>query len=108
MVGLSRSDLVLSDRIETCLEWRIVTSDNCCDHPRVVSTTLDPDRRRVTLAEAAWEHIKERRPALTGSLGEIMAAVREPTVRHAGREPDEEWFYRRGAGPSRWLKVVVA
>jgi hypothetical protein len=25
----------------------------------------------------------------------------------AGREPDEEWLYLEGAGPSRWLKVVV-
>jgi hypothetical protein len=32
--------------------------------------------------------------------------VRRPTSRIAGRRPDEEWFYRRGAGPSRWLQVV--
>jgi hypothetical protein len=25
----------------------------------------------------------------------------------AGREADEEWLYLEGAGPSRWLKVVV-
>jgi hypothetical protein len=28
------------------------------------------------------------------------------TVR--GRRANEEWFYRRGVGLSRWLKVVVA
>ena len=31
----------------------------------------------------------------------------EPDERLAGHEAGEEWFYRRGAGPSRWMRVVV-
>lgn len=38
---------------------------------------------------------------------EVLRAVRAPTEALPGREPDEEWFYLRDAGPSRWLKVVV-
>jgi hypothetical protein len=73
----------------------------------MVSRTLDPDGRRVVLTDAAWEHIKERRPRLSGSVRDIMAAVHEPTLRRAGHEEGEEWFYLEWAGPARWLKVVV-
>lgn len=38
---------------------------------------------------------------------EIHLAVESPTAALPGREPDEEWLYLEGAGPSRWLKVVV-
>jgi hypothetical protein len=39
---------------------------------------------------------------------EIPRAVESPTTVLAGHEPDEEWLYLEGAGPSRWLRVVVA
>jgi hypothetical protein len=38
---------------------------------------------------------------------DVLRAVAAPTETAAGREPDEEWYYLAGAGPSRWLKVVV-
>jgi hypothetical protein len=38
----------------------------------------------------------------------VLAAIRRPDVRIAGREADEEWFYLVGAGPSQSLKVVVS
>jgi hypothetical protein len=37
----------------------------------------------------------------------VLRAVAAPHERAPGRMAGEEWFYRRGAGPSRWLKVVV-
>jgi hypothetical protein len=36
-----------------------------------------------------------------------VRAVESPSEVLEGRTPDEEWFYLAGAGPSRWLKVVV-
>lgn len=72
----------------------------------MVSTTIDPDGRRVVLSEAAWAHIKER-PQLARSLRDVMAAVHEPTTRRAGRREGEEWFFLEDAGPARWLQVVV-
>jgi hypothetical protein len=40
-------------------------------------------------------------------LTDIRRAVEAQTAVMAGREPNEEWLYLEGAGPSRWLKVVV-
>jgi hypothetical protein len=45
--------------------------------------TIDPLGRTVQLAEERWQHIIDGHPYMTP-------------------------FYLRGAGPSRWLKVVVA
>jgi hypothetical protein len=63
--------------------------------------------RKVTLAAERWEHIIAAHPELEPHEAEILRAVQKPSERMAGREPNEEWFYLRGAGPSRWLKVVV-
>jgi hypothetical protein len=68
----------------------------------------DPWGRSVVLSVERWEHITTRHPELRPYRADVLAAVRRPTSRIAGRRPDEEWFYRRDAGPSRWLKVVVA
>ena len=42
----------------------------------------DPDGRDVVLTAERWAHVLDR-------------------------QPHEEWFYRRGAGPSFWIRVVV-
>ena len=68
----------------------------------------DPSGRSVALSPERWVHITTRHPELHSYRADVLAAVRSPTRRIRGRRPDEEWFYRRGAGPSRWLKVVVA
>jgi len=54
-----------------------------------------------------WEHIVDGHPELGHIQEEILRAVESPTEIMAGRMADEEWFYLEGAGPSRWLKVVV-
>lgn len=80
----------------------------------VLATVLDPDGRSVDLTPDRWAHIIGVHPARAGHpelrphRADIMHAVREPSSRRPGRQPNEEWFYLEGVGPSRYLKVVVA
>lgn len=67
----------------------------------------DPQGRDVLLEAERWEHIVDGHPELGHIQQEILRAVRSPTEIMEGRMSDEEWFYLEGAGPSRWLKVVV-
>lgn len=46
-------------------------------------------------------------PEIGAHLEVVLAAVRRPDVWHPGHKQQEQWFYLRDAGPSRWLKVVV-
>ena len=73
----------------------------------LVAATLDPDGRRVVLDEDSWSHVKRRHPMLARKLREVMAAVREPVRRSAGREPAEEWYFGDEALPRMWVQVVV-
>jgi hypothetical protein len=67
----------------------------------------DPQGRDVLLDVERWEHIADGHPELGHIQKEILRAVESPTEVMPGRSSDEEWFYLEGAGPSRWLKVVV-
>ncbi|HEX3173003.1 MAG TPA: hypothetical protein VHQ43_02140 [Solirubrobacterales bacterium] len=67
----------------------------------------DRQGREVLLSPARWRHIVSAHPEIETYAKEICRAVESPTAVLAGREPDEEWLYLEGAGPSRWLKVVV-
>jgi hypothetical protein len=67
----------------------------------------DPQGRDVVLDVERWEHIVDGHPELGHMQAQILRAVESPTEVMVGRMPDEEWFYLEGAGPSRWLKVVV-
>jgi len=74
----------------------------------LLSTTLDPDRRRVVLTQERWEHSKRRHPDLSASAREIMAAVQEPTVRRHGSAAGEELTFVDQRGRRRpWLQVVA-
>lgn len=68
----------------------------------------DRQGREVTLNPERWRHIVSGHPEIEVYLRDIRRAVETPTAIIAGREHDEEWLYLEGAGPSRWLKVVVA
>lgn len=48
-----------------------------------------------------------RHEELAGERDELLAAVRDPVARRAGRDVGEEWFYGQGFGPSLYVKVVV-
>jgi phage-Barnase-EndoU-ColicinE5/D-RelE like nuclease2 len=67
----------------------------------------DRQGREVTLSPERWQHIISGHPEIEVYAADIRRAVEAPTAVLAGREPDEEWLYLEGAGPSRWLKVVV-
>jgi hypothetical protein len=68
----------------------------------------DREGREVLLSSERWQHILSGHPEIAVYEEEVRRAVESPTAVLPGREPDEEWLYLEGAGPSRWLKVVVA
>jgi len=70
-------------------------------------TIRDRQGREVLLSLDRWRHVVSAHPEIEIYKGEMRRAVESPTSVVAGREPDEEWLYLEGAGPSRWLKVVV-
>jgi hypothetical protein len=72
-----------------------------------IATVLDPDGRSVALSEERWTHIIDGHPELRSFRDGVLEAVQAPSRRLPGRTLGEEWFYKAGAGPSRWLKVVV-
>lgn len=70
-------------------------------------TIRDREGREVLLSPERWGHIVSGHPEIEVYEQEIRRAVESPTTVVPGREPGEEWLYLEGAGPSRWLKVVV-
>jgi hypothetical protein len=77
------------------------------DGDAALASVLDPDGRPVELNADRWSHILAGHPELARHLASVTRAIREPDRRIVGRQEDEVWYYLRGAGPSRWLKVVV-
>ena len=69
--------------------------------------TIDPDGRRVVLSFSRWRHIVDKPGELERRRDAVLEAVARPDERHPGRKAYEEWFYRRTARPSRWIRVVV-
>jgi hypothetical protein len=59
------------------------------------------------MSSESWRHIVNGHPELDVVPDVILDAVAAPDQRSPGRETGEEWFYRGGVGPSRWLRVVV-
>ncbi len=76
--------------------------------PSPLATILDSLGRKVELTQRCWDHIVGGHPELAPFMAEVLQAVRAPTLTLAGRRSGEDWFYLEGAGPSRWLKVVVS
>jgi len=77
----------------------------------ILAEVVDPDGRRVQLTGERWRHIldpPDGHPELAGHQPDVMQAVHAPDKRLPGRKPNEQWFFLRGGGPSRWLQVVVA
>jgi hypothetical protein len=75
-----------------------------------VAEVVDPDGRSVELTDERWQHITrpDGHPELTGLKSEVLRAVQAPDTRQTAPRSNEEWFFLRGVGPSRWLQVVVA
>lgn len=68
----------------------------------------DPDGRPVELTFERWRHIVRAHPELARWRRAVLVAIHAPTEVRPGPLPNERWHYLLGAGPSRWLKVVVA
>jgi hypothetical protein len=70
----------------------------------------DPDGVRVVVSSALWrEKILRGHPELASHLADVLRAIAEPDrvlpdPVYEGRRR----HYLRGAGPSRWLLVVVS
>jgi uncharacterized protein YuzE len=47
-------------------------------------------------------------PYMAPYRAQVLCAIADPTERIGQARPGQDWFYLEGAGPSRWLKVVVA
>ncbi len=71
-------------------------------------SAVDPLGRAVHLTADRWEHIIDGHPEMEGLRAEVVRAIREPSELLHSPRVGEDWYYLQGAGPSRWLKVVVA
>jgi len=69
--------------------------------------TVDPDGQRVVLTLDRWRHIAVEHSELGDIRKALLRTIAEPHRRIRGRVPGEEWFYRQGIGPTRWVRVVV-
>lgn len=67
-----------------------------------------PDGMAIELTAERWDHILSGHPDLTPYRDAVLACIADPTTRRPGRDRGEWWHYLQDAGPSRWLKVVVA
>lgn len=76
----------------------------------ILAEVVDPDDRRVELTVERWQHIvrADGHPELAHHQADILRAVTTPDVRRSSSRSNEQWYFLRSVGPSRWLQVVVA
>jgi hypothetical protein len=69
----------------------------------------DPSGREVVLLARIWhDKILLKHRAMAIHLDDVLETVRTPDHRWPDRRPTRWRYYRRGAGPSGWLLVVVS
>lgn len=75
-----------------------------------MAEVVDPDGQPVELTEERWQHIvrPDGHPELADFHSEVLRAVQTPDKQQMAPRSNEQWFFLRGVGPSRWLQVVVA
>jgi len=79
------------------------------DHDRVLAEVRDPDGRLVVLLERIWAgKIAPDHPELAGCQEEVLGTVSGPDHVEPDPRAERRRYYRRRAGPSRWLLVVVS
>jgi len=76
---------------------------------RVVGEVEDPDGREVVLLGRIWDRkITRDHPEVRRHREQVLAAVETPDHVEPDPRPDRRRYYRRDAGPSSWLMVVVS
>jgi hypothetical protein len=77
----------------------------------ILAETRTPDGVRVVLFEDTWlMHILNPdggHPELEPHLKAVLDTLASPDYREAERWPARERFFKRDAGPTGWLMVVV-
>lgn len=77
----------------------------------VLAETVTPEGVRVVLFEDTWlRHVLNPHSGhaeLGTHLAAILSCVATPDHREPDSWPHRERFFKRDAGPSRWLMVVV-
>jgi len=77
----------------------------------VLADTATPDGVPVVLFTDTWHgHVlapREGHGELAPYLDAVLSTVAEPDHREPDERPGRERFFKRDAGPSRWLMVVV-
>jgi hypothetical protein len=68
---------------------------------------VDPNGRRVRLYEEAAKHIIGSHPEMEPYMADVIGAIASPDVIERDPWPGRERYFRRGVGPSTWLRVVV-
>jgi hypothetical protein len=74
-----------------------------------IGRVSDPAGREVVLLARLWkDKIVRDHPELRDEAEEVLATITAPD--HVEPDPlaSRQRFYRRGAGPSRWLMAVVS
>lgn len=76
----------------------------------VIGEATDPDGTRVVLLARVWDaKVLRDHAELVGCLPDVLRAIEAPD--HVEPDPVYELrrrFHLRGAGPSRWLLVLVS
>ncbi|MGH2864540.1 MAG: hypothetical protein ACRDJX_04745 [Solirubrobacteraceae bacterium] len=73
-----------------------------------MALVVDPLGRTVELSDGRWAHVVDGHPYMAPYRADVLRAIQAPTERLSEARPGQDWFYLQSAGPSRWLKVVVA
>jgi len=79
------------------------------DDDAIIAAVTDPDGHQVVLLARIWEQkITVDHPELAGHKQAVMETVARPDHVEVDALPARTRFYRRRAGPSRWLLAVVS
>ncbi len=75
----------------------------------ILATVIDRDGHEVALLTPIWERkITRDHPELADHLDAVLETVARPDHVQPDSQSDRTRFYRRDAGPSRWLLAVVS
>lgn len=73
----------------------------------ILATVTDSGGHQVVLDEEGWRHILAEHPDMHSHQAAVLRTITNPTSQRPDPRPGRLRYYREGAGPSRWLFVVV-